>query len=103
MVKETSDANFQKDILESPQRVLVDFWAPWCGPCRMVGPVIDRISEQLEGKVDFFKIDVDENPSTSQEYEISGIPTILIFENGKKIDELVGVQPEGVYLERLQS
>lgn len=97
----TTDATFQKDVLESKESVLVDFWAPWCGPCRMVGPIIERISEKVAGKAKVYKLNVDENPDTSSKFGITGIPTILVFREGKIIQEYVGVQPEQVYLNAL--
>lgn len=97
----TTDATFQKDVLDSKESVLVDFWAPWCGPCRMVGPIIERISEKVAGKARVYKLNVDENPDTSTKFGITGIPTILIFRDGKIIQEYVGVQPEQVYLNAL--
>ena len=101
MTKETSDANFKNDVIESEIPVIVDFWAPWCGPCRMVSPIMDRISEKMAGKVKVFKINVDENPDTSNEYGITGIPTVIIFKDGKIEREFVGVQPEDVYISAL--
>jgi thioredoxin len=101
MAVDTSDATFKKDVLESAVPVLVDFWAPWCGPCRMVGPIIERISEKMAGKVKVFKLNVDENPVTASQFGITGIPTVIIFRDGKIDREFVGVQPEQVYLNAL--
>jgi len=97
----TTDATFKKDVLDSTEPVLVDFWAPWCGPCRMVGPIIERVSEKTAGKVKVYKINVDENTVTSSQFGITGIPTVIIFKNGKVQQEFVGVQPEQVYLNAL--
>lgn len=103
MAEVTTDATFKMDVIESSQPVLVDFWAPWCGPCRMVGPIIDRISEKLVGKVKVYKLNVDENPATSSQYGITGIPTVIIFRNGQIEREFIGVQPEQVYLNALSA
>jgi thioredoxin 1 len=99
----TTDASFKTDVLESSQPVLVDFWAPWCGPCRMVGPIIERIGEKMAGKAKVYKLNVDENPVTSSQFGITGIPTVIIFRNGQIEREFVGVQPEQVYLSALSS
>ena len=101
MAAATSDATFKKDVIDSDVPVLVDFWAPWCGPCRMVGPIIDRISEKMAGKVKVYKLNVDENPVTASQYGITGIPTVIVFSKGKVEREFVGVQPEQVYLNAL--
>ncbi|HLV32242.1 MAG TPA: thioredoxin [Chitinispirillaceae bacterium] len=101
MAVETTDATFKDDVLNSEIPVLVDFWAPWCGPCRMVGPIIDKIGEKMKNKVKVFKLNVDENPSTASSYGITGIPTVIIFKNGQIEREFVGVQPEQVYLDAL--
>ena len=101
MANATTDATFSSDVIDSDQPVLVDFWAPWCGPCRMVGPIIDRISEKMAGKIKVYKLNVDENPLTASQYGITGIPTVIIFRNGKVEREFVGVQPEQVYLNAL--
>jgi thioredoxin 1 len=97
----TTDQSFADDVLKSNLPVLVDFWAPWCGPCRMAGPIIDSVASKVEGKARVYKLNVDENPMTAGEYGISGIPTVLIFKNGTVEKQLVGVQPEAVYLESL--
>lgn len=101
MASITTDATFKKDVLESSQPVLVDFWAPWCGPCRMVGPIIERISEKMDGKIKVYKLNVDENPAISSQFGITGIPTVIIFRNGQIEREFVGVQPEQVYMSAL--
>ncbi|NLD99894.1 MAG: thioredoxin [Fibrobacter sp.] len=101
MAAATTDETFTKDVIDSKVPVMVDFWAPWCGPCRMVGPIIERISEKMAGKVNVYKLNVDENPVTANQYGITGIPTVIIFVNGKVEREFVGVQPEQVYLNAL--
>jgi thioredoxin 1 len=97
----TTDQSFAEDVLKSNLPVLVDFWAPWCGPCRMAGPIIDGVAVKTQGKAKVFKVNVDENPLTSAEYGISSIPTVLIFKDGSVFRQLVGVQQESVYLDAL--
>ncbi len=90
MTKETGDNNFQNDVLDSKSIVLVDFWAPWCGPCRQLSPIVDEVSKELEGKIEVFKCNVDENPEVPSKYMVRGIPTLMIFKDGKIVDTKVG-------------
>ncbi|MBK7708331.1 MAG: thioredoxin [Acidobacteria bacterium] len=85
-----SDSNFQTDVLGSDQPVLVDFWAEWCGPCRVIAPTVDAVAEQFEGKAKVFKMDVDENINVPQRYGIRGIPTLILFKNGEEQERYVG-------------
>ncbi|MDD3265248.1 MAG: thioredoxin [Dehalococcoidales bacterium] len=94
MVKEITDASFEAEVVKADVPVLVDMWAPWCGPCRMVAPVIDKLSTQYEGKIKFCKMNVDENPNTSSRYQIMSIPTMLLFKQGDVVDTVVGAVPE---------
>jgi thioredoxin 1 len=88
------DANFQAEVLESRLPVLVDFWAPWCGPCRMVAPVVDEIAEQYNGKLKVVKVNTDENPQVASQYGIRSIPTLMVFKGGSKVDMVVGAVPK---------
>jgi thioredoxin 1 len=99
MALETSDSSFETDVLKSGVPVLVDFWAPWCGPCRVAGPIIDGVAVKTAGKVKVFKLNVDENPQAASQYGITSIPTVLIFKDGKVAKQMVGVQQESVYLQ----
>jgi thioredoxin 1 len=98
MSKETSDSTFENDVLKSNVPVLVDFWAPWCGPCRIAGPIMDQIARKILGKAEVFKMNVDENSQIPSRYGITAIPTVIVFRNGRIEREFVGVQPEDVYL-----
>lgn len=102
MVEVTSDATFKTDVLESEVPVLVDFWAPWCGPCKMVSPILEKLKENAGDKVKVLKLNVDENPISAGNYKITGIPTVMLFRNGVVEKQLVGVQPESVYLETIR-
>ena len=86
----TNDQNFKKDVLDSKQPVLVDFWAEWCGPCKAIGPSLEELSDEMANKLKIVKINVDENPSISQTYSIRSIPALMIFKDGEKISEKMG-------------
>jgi thioredoxin 1 len=101
MSNETTDLKFKSDVLDAQVPVLVDFWAPWCGPCRIAGPIIDRVAEKAGEKAKVYKLNVDNNPQTATQYGITGIPTVLVFKNGKIDKTLIGVQQELVYLNAL--
>lgn len=98
---EATDQNFEKEILQSDLPVLVDFWAPWCGPCRMVGPIVEKLAQEFQGKVKVAKLNVDENQQTAQKYQVMSIPTLKIFKNGQEVDNLIGAQPEGALRDKL--
>jgi len=91
---EVSDSDFDQMVLQSKTPVLVDFWAVWCGPCRMVAPVVEELAGEYEGKVTFAKLNVDENPKTSSQYGIMSIPTLLIFKDGAPVSNIVGFRPK---------
>jgi thioredoxin 1 len=91
---EVTDANFKKEVLESQTPVLVDFWAEWCGPCKMIAPVVEQLAKDFGGKLKVGKVDVDSNQQTSMQFGIRSIPTLLIFKNGKVVDQIVGAVPK---------
>ena len=88
------DSNFAQAVLQAKTPVLVDFWATWCGPCRMVAPVVEELAEEYEGRISFAKLDVDQNPKTAVKYGIMSIPTLLIFKKGEPISQIVGFRPK---------
>ncbi|MBU6339008.1 MAG: thioredoxin [Rickettsiales bacterium] len=90
MAKELTDNSFTKDVIESSGVTLVDFWAPWCGPCRQLSPLVDELSKDMANKVNVFKCNIDENPETPSKYAVRGIPTLMIFKDGKLADTKVG-------------
>jgi thioredoxin 2 len=98
-----TDANYAAEIENSPLPVLLDLWAPWCGPCRMLAPIIDRIAGETAGRILVGKLNVDENPNTASRFRVQGIPTLLILKNGREIDRIVGAQSKEAILNRLQA
>jgi len=103
MVIDVTDATFEKEVIKSTIPVLVDLWAPWCGPCRMVGPVVEKLSEKYPGKVKFCKINVDQNPKTAATYKVMSIPTLIFFKGGKAVDTVIGTVPEQVLKPKIDS
>ena len=103
MAKEFTDSNFQAEVLDSDKLTLIDFWAEWCGPCRAIGPVIEELSKEWEGKVNVGKVNVDHNPQLSMNYGITSIPAILFIKNGQVVDKLVGAQPKGNFVRKIES
>lgn len=94
MVLDITDENFEQEVIKSDKPVLVDLWAPWCGPCRMIAPVIEKISTQYEGKVKFCRLNVDENQKTASRYRVMSIPTLMFFKEGKAVETVIGAVPE---------
>jgi thioredoxin 1 len=97
-----TDQNFEREVLGAKIPVLVDFWAPWCAPCRMVAPVLDELAEEFEGKIKVGKLDVEKNPTTAQKYGVMGIPTLVFFKSGTVAGRLVGVQPKEMLTQKIK-
>ncbi|WP_372995739.1 thioredoxin [Lutispora sp.] len=96
-VKAVNESMFNSEVLNSDKPVLVDFWAAWCGPCRMVSPVIDQLANEYSEKIKVVKVNVDENPNLASQYDIMSIPSVFLFKNGKKVDGLIGVRPKQMF------
>ncbi|MBE0638548.1 MAG: thioredoxin [Bacteroidales bacterium] len=103
MALEFTDANFDELALKSDKPVIVDFWAVWCGPCRMVGPIVEEIGKEYEGKVVVGKLDVDTNPAIAQKFGIRNIPTLLFLKGGQIVDKVVGAVPKQVLVKKLEA
>jgi len=98
-----SNTDFENRVLQASQPVVVDFWAAWCGPCLMMAPVLEALAEELEGRVGFAKLDVDANPDLAELHGVGGIPTLIVFENGKETGRIVGFMPKEALLRRLRA
>ncbi|HUP46188.1 MAG TPA: thioredoxin [Thermoanaerobaculia bacterium] len=94
-VQHVTDADFDKSVLKSGKPALVDFWAPWCGPCRIIGPIVEELAPSYQGRAVIAKMNVDDNPEIAQRYGITSIPTLMIFKDGKLVDRAVGAMPKG--------
>ena len=102
VTEQVTDASFKSEVLESKVPVLVDFWAPWCGPCRMVAPVVDEIADQYESQIKVVKLNTDENPNIASQYGIRSIPTLMIFKGGQRVDMVVGAVPKTTLADTLE-
>jgi thioredoxin 1 len=103
MALELTDSNFKTSVLDSEKLSVVDFWAEWCGPCRAIGPMIEELARDYEGKVNIGKVNVDHNPEISQTYGITSIPAILFFKGGQVVDKLVGAQPKANFVKKIEA
>ncbi len=101
-VPEVTDEGWEEEVLGSDVPVLVDFWAPWCGPCRMVAPIVKELAGEYEDKVAFYKLNTDENPMVAAKYNIRSIPTLLLFKDGKQVTSLVGFRPKSTIKSRIE-
>jgi len=103
MVLDLTDQNFEDEVLRSELPAVVDFWAPWCAPCRMIAPITEKLSEEYKGKVKFCKLNVDENPQTATKYQIMSIPLLIFFKDGQVVDESLGALPESMIRPKVEA
>lgn len=103
MAVEYTDSNFKEKVLDSDKLTMIDFWAEWCGPCRAIGPMVEELSKEYDGKVNVGKVNVDQNPQLSINYGITSIPAILFVKDGKVVDKLVGAQPKSNFVKKIEA
>lgn len=103
MAKEVTDSTFDAEVLQSSTPVLVDFWAPWCGPCRALAPVLDQLAEEYAGKVKILKLNTDDNPESAVKFRINSIPNLIFFKGGKPVDQVIGAQDKAALKAKLDS
>ena len=101
--QEVTDTDFEEQVLNADTPVLVDFWADWCAPCKMIAPIVDQLAEEYDGQVKFAKLDVDTNPQAPMTYGVRGIPTLLIFKGGQPVDQVVGAVPKAALKSRIEA
>ena len=101
-VSTATDTNFQQEVLQSSQLSIVDFWAEWCGPCKLLGPTVEKIADEYAGKLKVFKMNVDENPGVPSQYHIRGIPTLIFFKGGQQVDQMVGNHSKDAITQKIQ-
>ncbi len=101
--REVTDSTFEQEVVNAAKPVLVDFWAPWCGPCRMVAPVVEELADEYAGKVEFAKLNTDDNPETAVKYGIRSIPTLLVFKGGEPVSQIIGFRPKNDLKQRLDA